>query len=80
MMNGAATSMVSKKHTRIAPNTGCAESKNALDTSTDVIFLKKQKQKQITSKNVTHSDEDDAEYEEEEDEDSATLIIVNMLM
>ena len=40
MMNGAATSMVSKNHTRIAPNTGCAESKNALDTSTDVIFFK----------------------------------------
>jgi hypothetical protein len=41
MMNGAATSMVSKKHTRIAPNTGCAESKTALDTSTDVIGFKK---------------------------------------
>jgi hypothetical protein len=41
MMNGEASSMVSKKHTRIAPNTGCAESKTALDTSTDVIGLKK---------------------------------------
>jgi hypothetical protein len=33
--------MVSKKHIRIAPNTGCAESKTALDTSTDVIGLRK---------------------------------------
>ncbi len=36
MMNGAAKSMVSKKHTRIASNTCCAESKTAFDTSTDV--------------------------------------------
>ena len=40
MMNGAATSMVSKKQTRTAPNTCCAESKAAFDTSTDVMGLR----------------------------------------
>jgi hypothetical protein len=40
MMNGAATSIVSKKQTRTAPNTCCAESKAAFDTSTDVMGLR----------------------------------------
>ena len=38
--NGADTSIVSTKHTRTAPNTCCAESKTAFDTSTGVIGLR----------------------------------------
>jgi hypothetical protein len=41
MMNGAAVSMTSKKHTRTSPATSSAELKTAFDTSTDMLGLRK---------------------------------------
>jgi hypothetical protein len=40
MINGAAVSMTSKKHTRTSPATSSAELKTAFDTSTDMLGLR----------------------------------------